>query len=273
MKLLKTIVKIVIFMGVWVTVFYTTTAFAIPWLEYREAPPAVLELGRGALALVSAVVIIRLEILILDDRKGFPKIVKRPGRDVLLGLFVGAFWVGTTFLLFSVTDSIFPGEKSWPDFIYLWVLAVLCNVLTQELILRGYVYTAVARSYGTAAAIAVSSLVSLLVQGDAFVNGAVAVIFTVSAAALYGVMRHYTGGMLAPFIAHLIWNLTGGLVLGLVDLGAQYPRMVEGDRAGADVISGGSAGFEGSVLSIIFCLLMIDFVIFLGDDAKSPEND
>jgi membrane protease YdiL (CAAX protease family) len=274
MKLLKTIMKIVIFMGVWAAAFYAAAYFSIPWLAYRGAAPATLELSRGALALVSAVVIICLGTLAVDGRKGFPQRVKRPGRDVLLGLFAGVFWVGTTFLLFTITDSIFPGETLWPDFISLWALAVLCNVLTQELILRGCVYAAVARSYGAAAAIAVSSLVSLLVQGDAFANGAVSVLFTVSAAALYGVMRHYTGGLLAPVITHLIWNLTGGLVFGLVDLGAQYPTIFAKEISGEDVISGGSAGFEGSVLSIIFCLLLIDFVVLLlGGGAKSPEND
>ncbi|MDR1068233.1 MAG: CPBP family intramembrane metalloprotease [Clostridiales Family XIII bacterium] len=273
MKLVKTIAKIVVFVGVWAAAFYAASYFAVPWLEYRDAAPATVEVCRGALALLIAAVIACLAILIFDGRKGFPKLVKRPLRDALLGLFAGAFWVGVTFLLFTITDSIFPAGTSWPDFVSLWALAVLLNVLTQELILRGFVYTAVARNYGAAAAIAVSSLVSLLAQGDAFENGAVAVIFAVSAAALYGVMRQYTGGLLAPVITHLIWNLVGGLAFGLVDLGGQFPKIFQEDISGEDIISGGSAGFEGSVLSIIVCILLIDFVILLGDGAKSREDD
>jgi membrane protease YdiL (CAAX protease family) len=197
---------------------------------------------------------------------------KRPLPDALLGLFVGVFWVGATFVLFLITDSVFAGGHETPDYLACWAVAIFLNVLTQELILRGYIYTAVSRGYGAASAIAVSSLISLAVQGGIVQGGAAPIIFAVCASALYGSLRYYTGGLLAPFMAHLMWDLVGGFVLGLANLDSSFPRIFTEYIAGEDIISGGRAGFEGSALSVIICIALIDLIYIMANNRPEKKS-
>jgi membrane protease YdiL (CAAX protease family) len=272
MKLFVVAAKIIVFIGVWTALLYAGSLLTFNRLHEEVSDPALFEFLRQSYALTITLIVVVLGILIIDDGNGFPKIVKRPWRDLLLGLFMGIFWSGITFLLFLITDSIYFGEWLLPSRLTVWVLAVLLNVLTQEIILRGYVYTVVSRGYGAFAAITVSSLISLLVQGETFANGAIAVIFTVSVSVLYGILRYYTSGLLAPVITHLIWNLVGGLGLGLVNLGDDYPSIYAENVVGANMLSGGSAGFEGSALSVIVCILLIDLVAILIADASRRKT-
>jgi membrane protease YdiL (CAAX protease family) len=273
MKLVITIAKIVLFIGIWAAILYAGNQLIFAHIDTDIVSAAFFEFLRQAYALTAAIVIICIGILSFDGIHGFPKIVKRPWRDIILGLFVGVFWVAVTFILFHITDSIFPSDWTFPSLVAVWALAVALNVLTQEIILRGYVYTVVSRRYGAVAAIAVSSVVSLAVQGGVFTHGALPIIFTVAAAVLYGILRYYTKGLLAPVLTHAIWNLVGGLGLGLVNIGQGYPTIYAENVVGEDMISGGSTGFEGSALSVIVCILLIDLVAILIADASHRKSN
>lgn len=271
-NLLITTVRILCFLALWAALFYGGTRALELLTDGSGLVPAGFELCRQAIACAVAFLIICGAALVTNGRSGFPKLAKRPLRSALLGLFAGVFWVGVTFILFFVTDSVFADAREIPDYFFVWAAAVLVNVLTQELILRGYVYTVVSREYGAVSAIAVSSLVSLAVQGDAIANGAAAIIFTVCASALYGALRYYTKGLLAPVITHLIWDLAAGLVLGLVNLGQDYPVIISQSVVGEDIISGGRAGFEGSALAIIVCIALIDLIYLLINDRAADAK-
>ncbi len=72
----------------------------------------------------------------------------------------------------------------------------------------------------------------------------------------------YTKSLLAPIIVHFVWNGIGGLVLGLVSLDSGYPSLWNSVMSRNDLLSGGSAKLDGSMIVLFVNVLLIAFMSF-----------
>lgn len=132
---------------------------------------------------------------------------------------------------------------------------------TEELLFRGYLYTACRDLMGPARTIIATSVVFGLLH--IFNAGAtVASIAAVTVAGVFlGVVRLATGSLVAAFAAHLAFNLTQAVVLHapVSGLAAQTPgyRMVP---LGPDWLTGGNWGPEGGA-AVMGALLAATFLV------------
>lgn len=73
--------------------------------------------------------------------------------------------------------------------------------------------------------------------------------------------------MITPIIAHVAWNIIGGILLGAISLGGVYPQVLRVVRDGPGILTGGDMGIEGSILTLIIsCITLTLLWAFLPRD-------
>ncbi|MDR2157154.1 MAG: CPBP family intramembrane metalloprotease [Clostridiales Family XIII bacterium] len=266
-------------------VFFKTAAFFAAWtillrvfgLSRTTAgrvflwDPALTEVWSQLLAFFSLTVVSFLSVRIVERGRLRTRIATKAPRDALAGTVVGCLWIGGTLGLLVITGSIEFGEsQSIGEPVY-WVLSVLINVIVREYLIHGYVFTLLRNRYDDLIAVAVTSVIFAALKAGAVESGTVSILFAFATGVLLSLLRIYTNGLLAPIIAHFIWNAVGCLVIGGVSLGDHYPSVWKETLSGIDIISGGELKFEGSGLALVTTVVLIDLVVILINDAREAK--
>jgi membrane protease YdiL (CAAX protease family) len=218
--------------------------------------------------LAALIVVTLLFMFVIDRRKIIPRITHSPGRDCSMGLVIGSLLSGGTVGLFLMTDSITFRSWSAVDNALLWTLAIVLNVITQEYVLRGYLFLLIQTRFGPIAAVAVSSALFALFSPYVFPGGTLPILIAFAFNILLSLLRIHTSGMLTPFLVHLIWSIMGILILGVIPNGDGYPSFASNAIAGIAIFTGGSNRFAGSALTFIIIVTLIDLAVILITDAR-----
>ena len=72
-----------------------------------------------------------------------------------------------------------------------------------------------------------------------------------------GLCREYTGSLWMPVGLHLAWNFMQGCLFGFDVSGIPMSSLITTETKGAVVISGGSFGAEGSLITSVILVLGI----------------
>jgi|GEM_PF-372148 len=198
---------------------------------------------------------------------------KSLGQEVLLGAALGVGKLVLTLAPLWVGGWLHPAERdnvpSW-SVLPLAALTVLCNVVTQEVLVRGYILQTLRTYLGTATALIGSSLLfsafhygtakgALLPHMNLFLSGLV-----------YGYAYLETGNLWAPISLHWAWNLLLGPVLGLTvsglrpELSPLYYGWSLLHVRGPALVTGGAFGIEGG-LAATFANLALLLALYLLD--------
>ena len=106
----------------------------------------------------------------------------------------------------------------YPSLILVGIAFSIFNALLEEILFRGIQYEALDAEYGLRWAVLIQGIIFGIVHAQGFPNGVIGVVM----ASLYGVMlgwlRHFSGGMLWPFVAHIFADATIFMLL-LSDMG------------------------------------------------------
>jgi membrane protease YdiL (CAAX protease family) len=207
--------------------------------------------------MVVAVTVIFVRII---DKKSITVVISKHWlRDTVMGVATGAMWIGVALLTLKLMGILTIGGKAAVPFLVVFVVALLLNAVTQELLVRGYLFSYLARKHGTLAAIVPTTLLFTLLHGGAFGAGIIAVLNVVTASVFLSLMLLYTDGLWATILVHFVWNLIGGLIFGLVSLGDSV-SVFHGLLTGGSLLAGGGAKVEGSivvmVLNIVLCVIV-----------------
>jgi membrane protease YdiL (CAAX protease family) len=154
------------------------------------------------------------------------------------------------------------GGKTVVPLLAVFVIALLLNTVTQELLVRGYLFSYLARKHGTLAAIVATTLLFTLLHGGAFGAGIIAVLNVVTASVFLSLILLYTDGLWATILAHFVWNLIGGPIFGLVSLRDSI-SVFHGLLTGSDLLAGGSAKVEGSIVVLVLNIVLCAVVYWL----------
>jgi len=199
------------------------------------------------------------------DRVGFGREAWR-ARPMLLGASVGALAIAVPSLLMlafggmrieSAAAADSPAVAAWAAFALLLPAAV-----TEEVLVRGYLFSACRDGMGTARAIMVTSALfglAHLANPEPTVISMIAVTF---AGLFLAVVRVTTGSLVAACTAHLAFNLTQVVALHapVSGLALETPgyRTVP---VGPDWLTGGAWGPEGGA-GVIAALALASFIIW-----------
>lgn len=129
--------------------------------------------------------------------------------------------------------------------------------VNEELFARGYLQGLVKAQFGGRAAVAVSTLFFALLHSfnPGMWSSPMPFINLLLAGLLFGLSRELSGGLWMPIGLHLSWNFIQGCVFGFQVSGTPMPSIVQAHAQGSELLSGGSFGAEGSLVTTVILLL------------------
>lgn len=127
--------------------------------------------------------------------------------------------------------------------------------ITEELLFRGILFGVVERAFGTWISLAISSVFF----GWAHINNPGATLWSstaiaVEAGLLLGLGYAWTRSMWFVMGLHAAWNFTQGPLLGIPVSGVKVDGILHANLSGPTLLSGGSFGAEGSILTVVMCV-------------------
>lgn len=179
-----------------------------------------------------------------------PRMLRELGAGVLLGAFLLCLTVGVLAALgvYQVTGSNRYAAMlaTVPGFVLFVVL--------EEIVMRGVVFRILEQSLGSWIALAISAaifgLLHLLNPGATLLNaGSVMVEAGVMLAAAYMVTRR----LWLCIGIHIAWNFTEGGIFSAAVSGGDTKGLLQAKLIGADWLTGGTFGVEGSAVALAIC--------------------
>jgi membrane protease YdiL (CAAX protease family) len=179
-----------------------------------------------------------------------PRMLRELGAGALLGVFLLCLTVGVLAALgvYRVT-----GSNGWAAMLATVPGFVLFGVL-EEVVMRGIIFRILEQSIGSWIALAISAaifgLLHLLNPGATLLNAAsVMTEAGVMLAAAYMVTRR----LWLCIGIHIAWNFTEGGVFSAAVSGGETQGLLQARLTGAEWLTGGAFGVEGSVVALAIC--------------------
>ena len=213
----------------------------------------------GALAAIAAYALYvrwveRRAVTELAPRRALP--------ELSVGLLVGAAMllavVGSLALLgvYQLHGVKTPGAEVAAGFAAMVFVSVF-----EELLSRAIVFRLVERSLGTAAALAISSLLFGLAHAPGDTAGALSVAIAVVAGVFFGAAFLLTRRLWLCIGLHVGWNFTLGYVFAIAVSGRPGKGFVVGELNGPAWVTGGAYGLEASVFTLLVLLFVSGWLL------------
>lgn len=133
---------------------------------------------------------------------------------------------------------------------------IAAGALIEELLFRLVLLRLLERSFGTAWALAISSLAFGLAHlGNVGATPLIGVLLGVELGLLFGAAYLLTRRIWLCVALHFAWNLVQGAVYSIAVSGQSGEAWLRGTLNGPTWLSGGAFGAEGSVVSVVLCLV------------------
>jgi membrane protease YdiL (CAAX protease family) len=137
--------------------------------------------------------------------------------------------------------------------------------VTEELLFRGVLFRIVEERTGTGIALVLTGVLfglSHLFNPDATLWGAIAI--AIEAGGLLTAAYVATRKLWLPIGLHFGWNFAGAGIFGTVVSGNGTPQgLLDAVTSGPSIITGGAFGPEGSLYSVLFCVLATTAFLWL----------
>jgi membrane protease YdiL (CAAX protease family) len=196
----------------------------------------------------------------VEKRRATELAVPGMARELGLGLLIGAALVLLTFAVLAALgvyrlDGVNPAGAMLPALL-IPLAEMLLVGLAEEMIFRGVVFSVTERALGSKAAVAISALVFGLAH---LPNESVSAV-AIALIAAYGVMQAAlfmaTRRLWICIGTHVAWNYCVSTVFSSTVSGhAAGKGLLRGTLAGDPVLTGGTFGVEGSVVTLVLIVL------------------
>lgn len=213
-----------------------TNAFVRLWLEVAPL-----------LAVLAGTLIMRRWF---DKKTDWPCFVGHRWRtDMSSGIAASATWLGVSVGLLYISGVVHFEAGQPISLLPVWILAAIINVIMQEYLVRGYLFSMLARRHSQITAAVATTILFIAMHGLA--GGMIGVINVALANLIFTLLLIRTGSLLAPILAHIVWNVMGGIILGTISLGNVYPHWLQAVYSGSAPVTGGDYMLEGSIVTTV----------------------
>ena len=187
---------------------------------------AALSRRAGMWAGVGGVAVALAALLLAARRDRWGELYAVARAPILLGVLVGAFMTLATYPLYALMTELAPVLVNDVGALYFrlgasgraWrALALVPIVLAEELVWRGAVQSALQRRYGPPAAVLLTAVLYALAQlpvGSPFL-----VVVALTFGLVWSSLRAATHSVVAPTLAHLLWDEVVLFLIPLIPLG------------------------------------------------------
>jgi membrane protease YdiL (CAAX protease family) len=252
-KLLITIVKIVVFFIGW--------AVLSGIIDIPSDNPAIWRFFAELIPLTIMILFTVVFWLIEKKTVNIP-IKENIGNGTLAGIAIGIIWIGTASSILVFSKQLAITGKNEVSLLWLWILSAFLNVIMQELLVRGYMYQLLKERYNLPVAVVVTTAIFTFMHGGAFEAGVISVINVVTMCLFTTALYESEKTILAPIMAHSIWNIIGALILGGVSLADDYPSILTMTASANKMLSGGAYKIEASIVVTILNVILMGIFYF-----------
>lgn len=191
---------------------------------------------------------------------------KNPIKDYVIG-FVVAVIFQALILLVAGCFSAFSFEVDSNIKVLYIIISLLgfgIQGFTEEVLCRGYLLNKVAKNSGVVAGVILNSLVFAALHSGNNSIKFLPVLNLIVFGIVFSLIFLLTDSIIFAGAAHTAWNFMLGPVMGIEVSGTRFFTSIfkTTRAAGADLISGGSFGLEGSILTTVFGIL-ISIILFI----------
>lgn len=185
-------------------------------------------------------------------------------RHAASGFFLGILLLCIgSLILVMIQFLFFTGITFNANEVLLSLLFYITVAFTEEIAFRGYILNNLMQSTNKWVALLISAALFALFHGANANISFLALMNIFIAGFLLGVNYLFTRNLWFGIFLHFSWNFFQGPVLGFGVSGMNLPGMFEQTLKGPDTITGGSFGFEGSLicllLNILTCVLLTSY--------------
>ncbi|MBA4166606.1 MAG: CPBP family intramembrane metalloprotease [Chitinophagaceae bacterium] len=235
---------------------------------YAAVKPGSTGIGMNAMLTIATSSALSIVIVFLFrtyiDRRSFTSIGLSfahfyPGG--LIGFLSGLFLVCMGGLIIYLMGGLQWTDILFTNDIFSSMSIMLLVAFSEELVFRGYILRNLMKSFNPWLSLAISAFLFALVHIMNPGIPVVGVINIVLGGLVLGITFMNTRNLWMPVLFHFSWNFFQGPVLGFPVSGLAFRTILSTTLSGNDLITGGSFGFEGSVICTV--LLLVAFLIFL----------
>jgi len=234
-----------------------------------EPPAAAIVLFYFALFLPLALLGL---ILGLIERRPILRAGRRPIKWAAIGLALGIGGLAITagYVWINGTMRSEPLGKPMPGATLAMGLALsVLTVGAEEILFRGWLLSALEDRVGQALAVVLSAVAF---SGFHVLGGAqnpLSLVNLMLGGIWFALLAQRSGGLLAPFFAHLGWNVTEELGFGLV-AGSEFSSLLNHEMVGSALWGGSDEGLNASIaMSLVLIALIVPLLPIFSRSAKS----
>jgi membrane protease YdiL (CAAX protease family) len=179
--------------------------------------------------------------------------------DFLIGLLFGFVLIASGFVILLILGNLSISDTNFNiPLLFGYVLLFTIGSLNEEIMIRGYILTNFCDSMNKYIALIVSSLLFAIMH---LANANVTVLSFVNiflAGILLGIYYVHKRNLWFPISSlHFSWNFFQGPIFGFEVSGVDVTGVIIQDIQGPDLITGGTFGFEGSIIATLLMVISI----------------
>ena len=192
------------------------------------------------------------------------------------GIMLGGALITICCLSIAATGTI---RISFNHFSYLavmwYVFLFILVSFSEEVLVRGYVFSYLQRHYSDAVAVLISSSAFVLLHlANDHIN-ALAITNLLLCGVLLALCKLHYQNLWMPIGVHFSWNFLQGSVLGFPVSGKDIPSILSVDTYDYPILNGGSFGIEGSIFTVIVlsgAVLVLAYMQYVRSAYQAPTQ-
>lgn len=226
--------------------FAVIVIYFIPDIKLEN--PALLALWRESMSFATVVFFTLFFTRVVEKKKLKVPFFKNKLRNYSTGLVCGIIVSAVPVLLlwpfkmFEIT-----GQNSVKGIVF-WLLAILFNTMTAELLLRGYLFRLYRRYYSFTVTTVIIVLLYVSLNLTLFSRGLIISVNLLALNILLCLVTEYTNSVFTPITASFVYTAVSSFVLGSYSLGEEYPSLFNTSFKGIKYLSGGEQGPLGGLV-------------------------
>lgn len=191
-------------------------------------------------------------------------------KNLIIGISVGFILQSLTILVIYLNGSYSVAAVNPVSFILIPFAIMFTVAIIEEILVRGIIFRILEEKLGSYISLAISSVLfgvfHLANPHGTLLSG----ICITTAGFLFGAAYIYSRSLWLPIALHFAWNFTQSGIFGAITSGNEKTNsLLESKIQGAEYITGGEFGPEGSIQAIAFCVVAtIVFLILIHKENK-----
>lgn len=194
-------------------------------------------------------------------------------KDIVVGISTGLLIMGTGLLILLALNQLGPLEIDYlGDEFLMTIVLFLLVAISEEIVFRGYVLKNLMLSMNKSIALVLSAILFTLAHAANPNLSLIGYANLFLAGILLGLPYIYTKNLMFPIAFHFSWNFFQS-IFGFNVSGLDSYSLIAFNIPEDTILNGGDFGFEGSMIAILFQVLMIGLcqMYFRNWKNKAPD--